>query len=294
MHCPPELTLRQRQHQARLPAGPARRPPPRPGPARHRHRAADGGARRDHRQRRAAAHPAGARLLRHRPGMGGQRLRAGLRRAAAARRPGRGPARPPQGVHRRPAAVLGGLAGWRVRHLPGVAARGPRRPGRRRRDHRADRAVAGRHHLPRGPAAEPGDGRVRRDERRRRRGRPDRRRPADHLRVLAVGAVRQRADRLGGRAVRAAGAPRVRAAPGPVRPARRDHRHRRARRPGLRPVQRGHQPGRRLALGRCQGRGLAGRSRGAAGRVRGHRDPQRARAAADCGSCATATGPART
>ena len=60
----------------------------------------------DHRQRRAAAHPAGARLLRDRPGMGRQRLRADLRRAAAARRPGRGPARPPQDVHRRAAAVL--------------------------------------------------------------------------------------------------------------------------------------------------------------------------------------------
>ena len=88
------------------------------------------------------------------------------------------------------ASLAGGL-----RHLPGVAAGRPRGPGRRRRAGRADRAGADRHHLPRGPAAQPGDGRVRRDERRRRRGRPDRRRPADHLRVLAVGAVRQRADR---------------------------------------------------------------------------------------------------
>ena len=66
----------------------------------------------------------------------------------------------------------------------------------------------------------------------------------------------------------------------PVRPARRDHRHRRGRRPGLRPVQRGHQPGRRLPLGRRQGGGLAGGRRGAARRVRGHRDAQPARAAA--------------
>ena len=60
--------------------------------------------------------------------------------------------------------------------------------------------------FPDGPPAQPGDGRVRRDERGRRRGRPDRRRTADHLRVLAVGAVRQRAHRRGGGPGRAAGA----------------------------------------------------------------------------------------
>jgi len=41
---------------------------------------------------RPPAHPAGARLFRHEPGVGGQRLRAGLRRAAAAAAD-RGPAR---------------------------------------------------------------------------------------------------------------------------------------------------------------------------------------------------------
>ena len=226
--------------------------------------------------------------------MGGQRLRPGLRRAAAARRQSRRPARPPQGVHRRAAAVLRGIAGWRVRHLPGVAARGPRGAGRRRRGHRGSRAGADRDHLPRWPAPQPGDGRVRRDERGRRRGRPDRRRTADHLRVLAVGAVRQRAHRPGGGPGRAAGAYRVRAAAGPVRPARRDHRHRRNRRPGLRAVQRGHQPGRGLALGRRQGSGLAGSVGAAAGRVRGHRGPQHPPAAAAAPARATATGPART
>jgi len=209
----------------------------------------DGGAGRDHRQRRAAAHPAGARLFRHQPGVGGQRLRADLRRAAAARRPGRGPARPPQDVHRRAAAVLRRLAGRRVRHQPGLPARGPRGARRRRRARRPGRAVADHHHLPRGPAAHPRVRRVRRDEHRRRRDRPDRRRPADHLRLLAVGAVRQRAHRRRGRAGRPAGAGRVAAPPRPVRPARRDHRHRRDRRPGLRPGQRRHQPGRGLSLG---------------------------------------------
>ena len=72
----------------------------------------------------------------------------------------------------------------------------------------------------------------------RRRGRPARRRAADHLRVLAVGAVRQRAHRHRRGIGRAAGARRVGPQPRPVRPARRGHRHRRGRRPGLRPVQR--------------------------------------------------------
>ena len=61
------------------------------------------------------------------------------------------------------ASLAGGLG-----DLPGVAAGGPRRSGRGRRDRRADRAGADRDHLPRGPAAQPGDGRVRRDERGRR------------------------------------------------------------------------------------------------------------------------------
>ena len=134
-------------------------------------------------------------FFRIRPGVGRQRVRAGLRRAAVARRPVRGLARPPPDIRRRAAFVLGGVAGRRVRHQPGVAARGPRRPGRRRRSHRGDRACADRYHLPGGPPAEPGHGSVRRDECRRRRDRPARRRPAHHLRVVAVGAVRQRPHR---------------------------------------------------------------------------------------------------
>src|SRR6266498_4789130 len=128
-----------------------RQPPARPGPCCHRDRAADGAAGCDHRQRDAPIHPAGARLFRIRPGVGGQRLHAGLRRAAAARRPGRGPARPPQGVHRRAAALQRRVAGRRVRHLPGVAARGPYRPRSRRRGHRGGRARTDRDHLPGGP-----------------------------------------------------------------------------------------------------------------------------------------------
>ena len=88
-----------------------------------------------------------------------------------------------------------GLAAGRLRHHPGVAAGRPRGAGRRRRDHRPDGAVPDHHQLPGGAAPEPGHGRLRRHEHRRRRRRPDRRRPAHHLPVLALGAVRQRADR---------------------------------------------------------------------------------------------------
>ena len=103
--------------------------------------------------------------------------------------------------------------------------------------------------FPEGPPAEPGHGCLRRDEHRRRRGRPDRRRRAHHLPVLALGVFRQRPDRDRGRADGAAGAGRVRAAAGPVRPAGRHHQHAGPGRPGLRPDQRSHQPERRLALG---------------------------------------------
>ena len=88
------------------------------------------------------------------------------------------------------ASLLGGFATTQVWLL----AR-PRAAGRRRRDRRPDRVVAGRHHVPGRPAAQPGDGRLRGDEHRRRRGRPDGRRPADLVRVLALGVVRQCPDR---------------------------------------------------------------------------------------------------
>src|SRR5262244_2718787 len=64
-------------------------------------------------------------------------------------------------------------------------------------------------------AAHAGAGRLRRDKHCRRRDRTDRRRRIDHLRLVAVGAVRQCADRRRGRAGRTAGAGRD---PGPPRP----------------------------------------------------------------------------
>ena len=75
-----------------------------------------------------------------------------------------------------------------------MAARRAGHPGRLRGDRRAHRPVADRRHLPRGPAAEPRDGRVRGGERGRSRGRADRR-AAGQLPQLALGVLRQRADR---------------------------------------------------------------------------------------------------
>ena len=107
-----------------------------------------------------------------------------------------------------------GLAARRVRHQPGLAARRAGLAGRRRRVRRAHRTGADRGHLPPGPAAQPRDGRVRRDERGRRRGRPDRRRTAGSVRQLALGVFRERADRPGRRAARHACAARVGTAAG--------------------------------------------------------------------------------
>ena len=77
--------------------------------------AADGGARRHHRQHRPAVHPARPGHLAGEPDLGRDRLRPRLRRPAAARRPARRPLRPPPGLHDRPhrlrvASLLGGLA----------------------------------------------------------------------------------------------------------------------------------------------------------------------------------------
>ena len=108
----------------------------------------------------------------------------------------------------------------------------------------------------------------------RRRGRAARRRPARHLRLLAVGAVRQRADRHRCRARRPGRAARHRAQAGPVRPARHHHGNRRSGRARLWAVQRRHQPGRHIPLGRRQGGSRADGRRRPARRVRVHRGAQ--------------------
>ncbi len=228
----------------RQPAAPAG-----PGPRRHRDRAAHGRARRDHRQRRPAAHPGRTPLLRQQPGVGRQRLRTGLRRPAAARRKVWRPTGAPPDLHPRHLAVLDRLAARRVRHRPGLAPRRARLAGHRRRVRRAHRAVADRGYLPRGPTAQPRDGCVRRDERGRRGRRPDRGRPAGPVPRLALGVLRERADRPGARVPRPPRARRVRAAARCLRLAGCHHRQPRPGRPRLRPVQRRDQPERRVALG---------------------------------------------
>ena len=100
------------------------------------------------------------------PVLGGQRLHAHLRRAAAARRPGRRHPRPPPGVHLRHPAVHPRLAARRPRPELLAAARRPRPPGRRRRHRLAHRARADHHHLPRGPGAQPRVRRLRAPSRR--------------------------------------------------------------------------------------------------------------------------------
>ena len=92
------------------------------------------------------------------------------------------------------ASLLGGFATSQAWLLDRA-----RPAGRRRRVRRAHRVVADRGHLPRGAAAQPRDGRLRRNEHRRRRGRPDRRRPAGPVPQLALGVLRERADRPGRR-----------------------------------------------------------------------------------------------
>ena len=127
---------------------------PRPGPARHRDRPADGGAGRDDRERRAAAHPAGARVLRHRPGVGRQRLCAHASAGCCCSAAGPVTCSAAAGVFIAGlAAVLGRVAGSAASPLPGLAAGRPGAPGRRRRDGRADRARADHHDLRGGPAA---------------------------------------------------------------------------------------------------------------------------------------------
>ena len=87
--------------------------------------------------------------------MGGQRLRTWLRRAVAARRPGRRPAGPTACLPRGPGRVRAGLRARRPGEQPRPADRGPVRQGRGGGVHRAGQHVAAHHHVPRGPDAQP-------------------------------------------------------------------------------------------------------------------------------------------
>ena len=92
-------------------------------------------------------------------------------------------------------AVLARLVRRRDRPVRGMADRRPRRPGPRRRDRLAGGAVDHHHHVRRGRRAQPRARDLGRGRRRRRRRRRAARRDPDQRPELALGAVRQRADR---------------------------------------------------------------------------------------------------
>ena len=113
-----------------------------------------------------------------------------------------------QDVHGRPRRLLARLAGRRPRAVRAVADRRARGAGPGRGDRLAGRAVDHHDDVRRRRRAQPRARRVgRRRRRRRRRGRAARRR-ADERAQLALGAVRQRADRRALRVPRAAPAAR--------------------------------------------------------------------------------------
>ncbi|CAG7601665.1 putative Uncharacterized MFS-type transporter [Actinacidiphila bryophytorum] len=145
----------------------------------------------------------------------------------------------------------------------------PRLPGRRRGTRRAQHPRADRHVLPRGQRAQPGAQRLLRDLRRRLRGRPDRRRHAHRLGLLALGLLRQHPRRHRHRAARPALHQGDRAAPRrALRHRRRTDRHPRH---GLARLR--LHPRRREQLGRHPGGDhLRDRAR-AARRLPGQRDP---------------------
>ena len=108
---------RQERRQRRGGRG-TRRSAPLAGLLAARRRVLHDGRRPDDHQRRAADHRPQAALPRAGPAVGGDRLRADLRRVPAARRPGRRPARPPAPVHGRAGHLHRGLARLRAGHQP--------------------------------------------------------------------------------------------------------------------------------------------------------------------------------
>ena len=168
--------------------------------------------------------------------MGPERVRAELRRPAAARRAGGRPAGAPSPVRGERPALHRGVARLRGRVVAGGAARGARGPGGRRRGHDADRPLDHLHDLPRGPRAQQGARNLGRARRHRcHRGVADRRSARLRPRV-AVDLLHQHPVRTGGGCTGAAAAERE---PGrgdaeKLRPRRGADRHRRARPAGVR------------------------------------------------------------
>ena len=158
-------------------------------------RPADGRARHDDRQRRAAPHPGGVRVLEQRPVMGAQRVHPHLRRLSPARRSRRRSLRPAPRVPRRHRAVHRQLAPrWTGGERMDVP-RGSSRAGPRRRTGRAVRAVTAHECVPRRTRANPRDRALHDGVCRRRGARPRLRWLAHRARVVALGHVRQRAHR---------------------------------------------------------------------------------------------------
>ena len=138
------------------------------------------------------------------PAMGGDRLRAHLRRLPASRRPRRGSARTPPSADGRPGRVHGVLAGLRAgdgRLVPDPDALSA---GTRRGDRAPGGAVHRDEHVPGRRRAQQGTRRVGRHRSERRDGRADCWRPAHPLRRLAVHLLPQRTDRGRGAAARPA------------------------------------------------------------------------------------------
>ncbi len=220
------------------------------------------------RQHRTALDRPRAEVLTGRPLVGGQCLHADVRWLPAAGWAPRRPHGTPAHVHVRPDPLLGRLAARRPRAVGGVADRRTRPAGPRRRDRLAGGPVDHHDDVRRRTGAQSRARRVGRGGGRRRRGgRSARRRPHERA-ELALGPVRQRADR---------GAVRLPCAAHPAREPRR------GREPQLRRTRRGDGHGgtraaRLFARRRRQRRlGLDGddpsprRRGGAADRLRGDR-----------------------
>ena len=238
--------------------------PPLADPRDHRHRPADGRARRDDREHRAPVRPARPRLLRRRPAVGDHGLCAGVRQPAAARRPHRRPLQPQVDVRRRPARLRRRVGPRRGRPELRPARGGPRAAGRLRRAARPCRPLAPGHDIHRPRRTRQGLRHLRRHRRRGRRHRPAARRRADRGARLALVPVRVDRLRGPGRDRRhPPAAPRSRDLAVTARPPRRAHRVGgpvRARvRPGARGVRR---------LGRSRHTRLPDRQRRPAGRLR--------------------------
>ena len=149
----------------------------------------------DDRQRLAAHDRSRSALQRDQPAVGGDRVRAHVRRLHAARRSCRGPARPPPDPDGRAFVVYGGVAGSRAVDRRGVAYRSEGRSGAWRGDHAARRPVDRDEHVRRGRRAQQGARDLGRARCRRGDRWCDRRRASHPLRRVAVHLLSERPDR---------------------------------------------------------------------------------------------------